>query len=671
MKRNSVLSVRLAFCFAAILLPGSAQTSVQTSIQTSVQTAPATQNPAYQSTPAPHGTILFKRDQDAPAPTDNHAEKTAPARTQEPIPNITDAERTALTFTAYDLDVHLTPAKSSLAVRAKFIVRNTGGAPLARLFFQLSSSLHWDSFAIENAGRVASLAFAQHTLDTDADHTGKATEAVVSLPQPLAPGATAALTSFYSGEIAQSGNRLERIGAPKDQAAAADWDRIAPERTALRGFGNVLWYPTAAAPVFLGDGAKLFQSVGRQRRRQADASMHLRLAIDYTGDTPDAAFFCGRREPLTAVRENTGLPVAQSPGVATADFASRRLGFRTPSLFLTDRAGTVTGDSLISAVTDHYDALPNYDAAAEKVRPLLQAWIGPGPLRMLNIIDLLNIPDHPAQPFEDDALLVSPMRAADPALLAPPLLHSLTHAWFTSSHVWLDEGVPQFLSLLWTEQTQGREAAIQQLDREANTLALAEPAVARDAPDDTGQGLSQSLGQSLIGASDEIYYRTKAASVLWMLRSIVGDDALKRALQLYRNDARQDADPKEFQRVLERAAQRDLNWFFDDWVYRDRGLPDLAIASVTPRALEEKQEKADKKSWLVAVEVRNDGGAAAEVPVTVRSGALTETERLRIAGHSSASIRVVFQGIPQEVIVNDGSVPEATSATHTRQLLVR
>ena len=35
-------------------------------------------------------------------------------------------------------------------------------------------------------------------------------------------------------------------------------------------------------------------------------------------------------------------------------------------------------------------------------------------------------------------------------------------------------------------------------------------------------------------ASDEVYYRTKAAAVLWMLRSIVGDAALGQALQSYR-----------------------------------------------------------------------------------------------------------------------------------------
>jgi hypothetical protein len=569
--------------------------------------------------------------------------------------DVSNAERTSLTFTAYDLDVHLIPAHSSLAVRVKLTVRNSGGVPLKRLVFQISSSLHWDSFASETAGRVARLSFAQHVIDTDADHTGKASEAVVSLAQPLAPGATMTLTSFYSGVIVQSGNRLERIGAPEDQAAQADWDRISPELTALRGFGNVLWYPTAAAPVFLGDGAKLFESVGEQRLRQADASMHLRLTIGFSGDAPDAAFFCGRREQLTAVSENVDLPVAESPpGVATADFPTRLLGFRTPSLFVTDRAGTVTSDSLISAVTDHYDALPNYDAAAEKVRPLLHDWIGPGPLRMLNIID------HEGQPFEDDALLVSPMRAVEPSALSASLLHSLTHAWFSSSHVWLDEGVAQFMSLLWVEQSRGREAAVKQLEQEANALSLAEPTVARDA--------SADAGQSLIEARDEVYYRTKAAAVLWMLRSIVGDEALKHALQLYRNDGNQDADPKEFQRVLEKTAQRDLNWFFDDWVYRDRGLPDLTIVNVTPRAL---QDTGDKQSWLVSIEVRNDGGAAAEVPVTVSSGTLTASQRLRIAGHSSASTRIIFQGVPQKVVVNDGSVPEVTSATHTKDLLVQ
>jgi len=596
----------------------------------------------------PHGKVLFNRDQESPA-----VEKTAKAPAKQSVVAVTDAERASLTFTAYDLDAHLAPAQSDLAVHAGFTVKNSGKEPLTRLILQISSSLHWESFAMRSAGRVSPLSFTVQTIDTDADHTGKATEAVISLPQPLEAGASVELTTFYSGEVAQSAERLERIGAPLDQASRADWDRISPEWTGLRGFGSVLWYPTAAVPVFLGDGAKLFQSVGQTRLQQSEATVRLRLTVEYVGDAPDAAFFCGRREQLKAVSENQSLPVAESPGVATAEFSDRPLGFRTLSLFVTDRAGTVTNDSLISAVTDHYDALAGYGAAAEKVRPLLAEWLGPGPLGVLTILD------HDGQPFEDDALLVAPMRASAPDTLAAALAHSLSHAWFRSSHVWLDEGVAQFMSLQWMEQSQGREVAVGYMQEEAKALALVEPPPAQSAS-------AGEEGQSLIRASDEVYYRTKAAAVLGMLRSIVGDDALRRALQLYRED-KMDSDPKEFQRVLERTARRELAWFFDDWVYRDRGLPDLSIASVTPRAIDQIGNKG--AGWLVAVEVRNDGGAVAEVPVTVRSGTLTATQRLRIPGRSSASTRIVFEGIPSEVLVNDGSVPEVASSVHTKQIV--
>ncbi len=616
------------------------------SIAIGQSTPPPTPPPPDETTP--HGKILFNRNQDSP-----ETDKPAKTPAKQAIEAVTDAERSALIFTAYDLDVHLAPAQSHLEVHARFTVRNSGKESLTRLPLQISSSLHWESFARQSGERVSPLSFAEQTIDTDADHTGKATEAVVALPQPLTPGATLELTSLYSGEITPSAERLERIGAPLDQAAHADWDQISPEWTALRGFGNVLWYPAAAAPVFLGDGAKLFQSVGQTRLQQAAATVHLRLTVEYVGDAPDAAFFCGQREQLKAMSENQSLPVAESPGVSTAEFSARPLGFRTPSLFVTDRAGTLTDNSLISAVTDHYDTLPSYGAAAEKVRPVLSEWLGTGPLSVLTILD------HNGQPFEDDALLVAPMRASAPEVLASSLIHSLTHAWFRSSHVWLDEGVPQLMSLQWTEVSQGRDAAVAQLQEEAKALALVEPPPARSTN-------ATEEGQSLIHASDEVYYRTKAAAVLEMLRSIVGDDALRHALQLYRED-KMDGDPKEFQRVLERISRRELGWFFDDWVYRDSGLPDLSIASVTPRAIDQIGNKGS--GWLVAVEIRNDGGAVAEVPVTVRSGTLTATQKLRIPARSSASTRIVFEGTPTEVLVNDGTVPEVGSSMHTRQIV--
>jgi hypothetical protein len=153
-----------------------------------------------------------------------------------------------------------------------------------------------------------------------------------------------------------------------------------------------------------------------------------------------------------------------------------------------------------------------------------------------------------------------------------------------------------------------------------------------------------------------------------MLRGIVGDEVLKQSLQAYRKDPKLDRDPTGFEHTLEQLSHMELRWFFDNWVYHDRGLPDLTIVNVTPSQLETRNGL--PSGWLVAVEVRNDGYAEVEVPVTVRSASSTETHLLRIPGRASASTRVLFSGTPQQVQVNDGSVPETQTSIHTRQLVL-
>ena len=85
------------------------------------------------------------------------------------------------------------------------------------------------------------------------------------------------------------------------------------------------------------------------------------------------------------------------------------------------------------------------------------------------------------------------------------------------------------------------------------------------------------LNQSLVNTYDEELYRSKAMCVWWMLRDMVGDPALKKALASYRPE--QDTEPSYMQRLIQAQTQRDLGWFFDDWVNRDRGLPDFKVAS--------------------------------------------------------------------------------------------
>jgi hypothetical protein len=701
------LAINLSQSFASTLLILTAVTLAMpfAVAQTSTPPAPTVQAvtpdlPASpEALPPPTGKVLFSRDISAAPESQSPANQPTDPQKPAALPHedslaVTDAERSALTFTGYDLDVHLTPAKAAISVRAGITVRNDSAAPLKRLILQITSTLLWDAISARTSSAPLPLIFATRLVATDADHTGQMSEAVLTLPRPLAPGASINLTALYSGTIPRSSERLQRIGAPVDQGLASDWDMIAtpdPDGqtggTALRGFGNVLWYPVSAPPIFLGEGSKFFQTVGAAKLRQSPATVRLRVAVEYLGDPPDAAFFCGRREQLMATSDNPNLPAAESPGIATALFAAQPLGFRTLSLFITAGAATNTGTSanpdLIAAVTGHFDALPAYSAAASQVEPLLADWFGPRPLTPLTILD------HPGQPFEEDALLVRPMRAVDPATLVPSLVHSLTHAWIHSNHAWIDEGLAQFTSLLWVERTTGRPTALAQLEEGARSLALFEPAnptssgstssssspessSSSNPPEETTVPTASAsispAGSSLADATGEIFYRTKAAAVWWMLRTLLGDDALKKSLQAYRLDAKLDLDPAGLEHTLEKFAHQDLRWFFNDWVYRDRGLPDLSIVSVTPSQLE--MHNGQPAAWLVAVVVRNDGYAEADVPVTVRSGTSSETRRIRIAGQSSASTRIVFAGTPDQVQLNDGSVPETQTSVHTRKLVL-
>jgi hypothetical protein len=703
-----VLLALIAFSASALRAQAPPAAPIQTPADSQASPEP---RPALEPPPGASGTVLFSRDLTSNA--EGTAKPADPAATPgavlpgKPDPlQVSDAERKSLTVTSYDLDVHVAPASSSLSSRSTLAVRNDGPAPLSRLILQISSTLHWDGISLARPSLpLSKLTYTSRLVATDTDHTGWVAEAVITLPKPLPPGESLLLATVYSGAIPPSSERLERIGAPQAQARSADWDAISEldagtssvTPVALRGFGNVLWYPVSTPITFLGDGARLFQLVGSTKLREQEAHAALRLSVEFAGDPPDAAFFCGRTASFKVVHDDPDAPVASGSGVAMASFDARPLGFRPVSLFVTTHpatmAGTASQPDLIAAVTDRFDTLKGYTSAAEQVTPLLSSWLGQDPLTPLHLLD------HSGEPFEDDALLVSSLSSRDSkeaqASLAATLTHSLTHAWFHSDHPWIEEGLAQFMGLLWIEQSAGRPAALDRLQDAAHALALVEPApgatqdqaslsqlvAPAKPPGSSGSSSSPSTanepaatptGEPLVNASSEVFYRAKAAAVWWMLRAFTGDDALKQALHEYRLEPALDRDPKSLERTLERVSHQDLRWFFEDWVYHDRGLPDLTVVNVTPRQIE---GRGGQGSWLISIEVRNDGDAVADVPVTVRSdpglsgaSAAAETQRLRIPGHSSVSRRIVFPVTPSEVQVNDGSVPETRVSIHKEHL---
>jgi aminopeptidase N len=206
---------------------------------------------------------------------------------------------------------------------------------------------------------------------------------------------------------------------------------------------------------------------------------------------------------------------------------------------------------------------------------------------------MVDLADANAVPFESGSLLFVPIKAEEAKLVEINLVHELVHAAFSSTRPWIHEGLAHFAEAMYREQKQdGREAALDFLNLHRTTFVEAEKDVAA-AP-------QKSPGQPLATTFDESYYRSKAAYVWWMLRDMIGEDALKLAIHNYR--AADDKDPKYVEQLITAAAKRDLGWFFDDWVYQDRGLPDFRVLAAHPW-------KGTKETQLVTVTIENLGGA--------------------------------------------------------------
>ena len=660
--------------------------SAQTSAASQTQ-AQAPTTPAQPSEPAtPHGKVLYQSHGDAPAAPDEPAQP-APEAEKHASPNgapeLTDADRAAVHITRYDLDIRLVPASSRLTGRARLTIRNTSDNPLPRIALQISSSLTWQSVSVQGIPQP----LAQHLLDTDADHTGRARELILTLPKPLAPGESLMLDTFYSGTVAAGSERLERLGASSSQALQTDWDAVTPDATALRGFGNVLWFPVASQQVFLQDGT-LVPAIGRQRMEHADTTVGLRLSVEYSSDPPVAAYFCGLRQPLAALHDNNDAPVPYGSGIATATFAAEPIGVRPLSLFVIAQPETMvaplpapssaksssggSSEPMLAIESTDERAIPLLAQSAERVAPLLQQWLGPHPLTALTVID------HAGQPFEDGPLLVAPIATLAGSTSQPLLAHSLTHAWVQTGQPWMDEGLAEFFSLLWIEQERGRDAAVAQLDAMMQPVAAVDALAEETSSPSSTQAESSSntanavVGQPLINAYDEMFFRRKAAAVWWMLRDIAGEQPLQIALSAWRTQKPShdsaEAQAQAFEALLEKTSGKDLAWFFNDWVLHDRGLPALSIVDVTPRQLP--AGTGHGPEWLVAVTVHNAGAAAAEVPLIIRSGSFSTTKRIRIAGNSNTTERVVVESPPTEVALNDGSTPESGPSTHTRTVVI-
>jgi hypothetical protein len=536
-------------------------------------------------------------------------------------------DREAFTFTSYDLDVRIEPGQQRLGARGKITLRNDSTTAQKIAVLQISSSLDWRS--IQGGGKQ--LQFVSQPYTSDIDHTGTLSEAIVTLPEAVQPKGTVDLEIAYEGVIVLDATRLTRLGAPEAQANSSDWDQISAKFTAVRGVGSVAWYPVATDNASLSEGKSLFDVLGRWKARETTSKMHLQLEVPH--DEDDA--------PELLINATTCPASNEVQHQFVADCTYRSLGSVVPTFVIADYETENRAAIAVHFLHGHSASAASYADAAEKVVPLITDWFG----EPRNKAETADLADPNAAPFENGSLLLTPLTSTDPKLAGLVAAHQLTHAAFPSPRPWINEGLAHFAQALYLERQSGRQAALDYMGLHRSAFSAAENEKAATAPRSEDE-----VNRSLVNTADEELYRSKAMCVWWMLRDMVGDQALKKALASYHPD--EDKEPSYMQRLIQAQTRHDLEWFFDDWVYRDRGLPEFKVASAFTR-------KTLPEGYMLTITVANLGAAGAEVPLTVKFAGGEVAERLVVRGKSNGVIRVAVPKPPEEIVVNDGSVPES------------
>jgi hypothetical protein len=538
-------------------------------------------------------------------------------------------DRNAFTFTKYDLEVRLDPESHQLAARGKITLRNDSMEPQKNAALQISSTLDWRMIELDGQ----ELEYIAQPYTTDIDHTGAANEANIKLPNAVAPKQSIELEVGYSGNIEVSTDRLKRLQTPQSAADASEWDQIGQPFTALRGVGYVLWYPVAMPAVNLSAG-ELSSAIGKWQLRQQNSVMRLKACWIAPQEHRLTVLSNGQFEGIAADAEQ------EDANTGCSSFRFATLSNTVPMLALGEFQVLQRPQMNLYYLGDTKGDAEDFALAAEKVRPMITEWFGE-PSSTLQVIDL---PVSNGNPFESGTTLVAPFKM-DPRVTELTMAHTWVHASFTSPRPWIDEGLAHFAQALQRERQDGKKAAIAYLQARLPALLI----------DPTDQQSTNSAANALANTVDDNIYRNKGMYVWWMLRDMLGDHALEAAILSYRPE--KDNEQSYMQRLLQAQTKQNLEWFFDDWVYRDRGLPDLRIDAATPR-------ETLNGAFIVAVTVENLGTATANVPVIVLGENGESSARLQVGPKQKETTRVAVQGKPRQVMVNDGSIPEVQPGAH-------
>jgi len=148
----------------------------------------------------------------------------------------------------------------------------------------------------------------------------------------------------------------------------------------------------------------------------------------------------------------------------------------------------------------------------------------------------------------------------------PLVAHELAHQWFGDlvtckdwSNIWLNESFATYLESLYTRKDRGEEEFVYELYSDLRSYL------------EEYKRYSRPIVMRVYRDPDELFDShsyPKGALVLHTLRNLVGEERFRQALKVYLERYRfGSVDTEDLRKVFEEIVGRDLEWFFDQYVY--------------------------------------------------------------------------------------------------------
>jgi aminopeptidase N len=185
--------------------------------------------------------------------------------------------------------------------------------------------------------------------------------------------------------------------------------------------------------------------------------------------------------------------------------------------------------------------------------------------------------------------------------------HELVHQWFGNmltlrdwSHLWLNESFAVMFEALWTEHDKGRDEYLYEMhgnQQQYYTTWFAghrRPIVTYRYSDPD--------------ALFDVYAYPRGGAVLNMMRFVLGEEMFWRAIRHYlKKHQWQNVETQQLVAAVEEATGQNLQWFFDEWVYKI-GHPEFEISSSYDGAntlkltVRQTQKPDEKRPWFQSPE---------------------------------------------------------------------